>query len=132
MFNTISNEYYYLDVPINREMTEYPCKLIIKDNRKDGKKIDRTDVKIVVTVKTVNLGVVNELSVKDKGLDVELKCDKNYTRVLELSKSKLSNDLQKLGFNINIKVSVREEDITLASCREFFNDKAMNGIDIKV
>ena len=133
LFNTISNEYYYLDVPINREMTEYPCKLIIKDNRKDGKKIDRTDVKIVVTVKTVNLGVVDGfLSVKDKGLDVELKCDKNYTKVLELSKSKLSNDLQKLGFNINIKVSMREEDITLASCREFFNDKAMNGIDIKV
>ena len=72
------------------------------------------------------------MSVKDKGLDVELKCDKNYTKVLELSKSKLSNDLQKLGFNINIKVSMREEDITLASCREFFNDKAMNGIDIKV
>lgn len=133
LFNTISNEYYYLDVPINREMTEYPCKLIIKDNRKDGKKIDRTDVKIVVTVKTVNLGVVDGfLSVKDKGLDVELKCDKNYAKVLELSKSKLSNDLQKLGFNINIKVSMREEDITLASCREFFNDKAMNGIDIKV
>lgn len=133
LFNTISNEYYYLDVPINREMTEYPCKLIIKDNRKDGKKIDRTDVKIVVTVKTVNLGVVDGfLSVKDKGLDVELKCDKNYTKVLELSKSKLSNDLQKLGFNINIKVSMREEDITLAGCREFFNDKAMNGIDIKV
>lgn len=133
LFNTISNEYYYLDVPINREMTEYPCKLIIKDNRKDGKKIDRTDVKIVVTVKSVNLGVVDGfLSVKDKGLDVELKCDKNYTKVLELSKSKLSNDLQKLGFNINIKVSMREEDITLASCREFFNDKAMNGIDIKV
>ena len=133
LFNTISNEYYYLDVPINREMTEYPCKLIIKDNRKDGKKIDRTDVKIVVTVKTVNLGVVDGfLSVKDKGLDVELKCDKNYTKVLELSKSTLSNDLQKLGFNINIKVSMREEDITLASCREFFNDKAMNGIDIKV
>lgn len=133
LFNTISNEYYYLDVPINREMTEYPCKLIIKDNRKDGKKIDRTDVKIVVTVKTVNLGVVDGfLSVKDKGLDVELKCDKNYMKVLELSKDKLSNDLQKLGFNINIKVSMREEDITLASCREFFNDKAVSGIDIKV
>ena len=133
LFNTISNEYYYLDVPINREMTEYPCKLIIKDNRKDGKKIDRTDVKIVVTVKTVNLGVVDGfLSVKDKGLDVELKCDKNYMKVLELSKSKLSNDLQKLGFNINIKVSMREEDITLASCRELFNDKAVSGIDIKV
>lgn len=133
LFNTISNEYYYLDVPINREMTEYPCKLIIKDNRKDGKKIDRTDVKIVVTVKTVNLGVVDGfLSVKDKGLDVELKCDKNYMKVLEISKSKLSNDLQKLGFNINIKVSMREEDITLASCREFFNDKAVSGIDIKV
>ena len=133
MFNTISNEYYYLDVPINREMSEYPCKLIIKDNRKDGKKIDKTDVKIVVTVKTINLGVVDGfLSVKDKSLDVELKCDKNYMKALELSKSKLSNDLQKLGFNINIKVSMKEEEISLASCREFFNDKSMNGIDIKV
>lgn len=133
LFNTISNEYYYLDVPINREMSEYPCKLIIKDNRKYGKKIDKTDVKIVLTVKTINLGVVDGfLSVKDKSLDVELKCDKNYMKVLELSKSKLSNDLQKLGFNINIKVSMKEEEISLASCREFFNDKAMNGIDIKV
>lgn len=133
LFNTISNEYYYLDIPINREETEYPCKLIIKDSRKDGKKIDRTNVKVVVTVKTVNLGVVDGfLVIKDNGLDVDLKCDKNYMKVFELSKNKLEDDLQKLGFNINIKVSIREEYVTLSSCREFFNDKSINGIDIKV
>lgn len=38
IFNSISEQYYYLNfqVPVNAE--EYPCKLIIKDNRKGGKK----------------------------------------------------------------------------------------------
>eukprot|EP00831_Metopus_contortus_P056339 TRINITY_DN48136_c0_g1_i1.p3 TRINITY_DN48136_c0_g1~~TRINITY_DN48136_c0_g1_i1.p3 ORF type:complete len:125 (-),score=25.33 TRINITY_DN48136_c0_g1_i1:135-479(-) len=52
IYNTISNEYYYLNVPIQTNSQEYPCKLIIKDNRKNGKKIDSTNAKMVVSIKT--------------------------------------------------------------------------------
>ena len=45
VFNSISDEYYYLNIPITANSKEYPCKLIIKDNRKDGKKIDSTNTK---------------------------------------------------------------------------------------
>ena len=51
VFNSISDEYYYLNIPITADNKEYPCKLIIKDNRKDGKKIDSTNAKMVVSVK---------------------------------------------------------------------------------
>ena len=55
VFNTINNEYYYINFPIQSNFQEYPCQLIIKDNRKDGKKIDSTNAKMVVSVKTINL-----------------------------------------------------------------------------
>ncbi len=38
MFNTISNEYYYLDLPLNFKENECDCKIIIKDERGKGKK----------------------------------------------------------------------------------------------
>lgn len=38
VFNSLSNQYYYLDVPVNVNEQQYPCKLIIKDDRKNGKK----------------------------------------------------------------------------------------------
>ena len=75
LFNSINNEYYYIDVPINNNGKEYPCKLIIKDKRKEGKKIDKTNVKMVVSVKTINLGGVDAyLTVKDSALDDNIRC----------------------------------------------------------
>ena len=59
VFNTINNEYYYVNFPIQSNFQEYPCQLIIKDNRKDGKKIDSTNAKMVVSVKTINLGEID-------------------------------------------------------------------------
>ena len=35
LFNKISEEYYYMDIPMNFNENEYPCKLIIKDKRKE-------------------------------------------------------------------------------------------------
>lgn len=45
IFNKISSEYYYADIPVNIREREYPCKIIVKDNRKEGKRIDSTNVK---------------------------------------------------------------------------------------
>ena len=36
VFNSMSNEYYCLNFDISSQMNKYPCKLIIKDNRKEG------------------------------------------------------------------------------------------------
>ncbi|WP_396276484.1 hypothetical protein [Haloimpatiens lingqiaonensis] len=37
IFNSLSNEYYYLDLPINIRDNNYPFKLVIKDRERKGK-----------------------------------------------------------------------------------------------
>jgi len=133
VFNSISNEYYYLNIPITADSNEYPCKLIIKDNRKDGKKIDSTNAKMVVSVKTTNLGEVDGyLTMRENKIDVKLKCESNFTSVLNNNKSKLVNGLATLGLFVNISVSAKEKPIDLVNCRNFFNDLTISTIDIKV
>lgn len=133
LLNSISNEYYYLDVPIKQNEQEYPCKLIIKDNRKDGKKIDTTNVKVVISVKTLNLGSIDGyLSIREKVLDVDIKCEEMFVKALDIGKSKLSKELQALGFITNVLVSKKSEEVSLTSCREFFNGSNTKAIDIKV
>lgn len=98
VFNSVSNEYYYLNIPINANSQEYPCKLIIKDNRKDGKKIDKTNAKMVVSVKTANLGEVDGyLTLRDNRIDVNLKCESHFASILNNNKSKLADGLSTLG-----------------------------------
>lgn len=133
VFNSISNEYYYLNIPVTMENKEYPCKLIIKDNRKDGKKIDTNNAKMVVSVKTVNMGEVDGyLTLKDNKIDVNLKCESEFTSILNKNKVKLSDGLRTLGLFVNITVSTKEKPVDLINCREFFNDKYISTIDIKV
>lgn len=133
VFNSVSNEYYYINVPINANNQEYPCKLIIKDNRKDGKKIDTTNAKMVVSVKTINLGEVDGyLTMKDNRIDVNLKCDSEFASVLNNNKSKLANGLSTLGLFVNVSVSIKDKPADLVSCRNFFNDLTISAIDIKV
>lgn len=133
VFNTISDEYYYLNFPIKSENTEYPCKLIIKDNRKDGKKIDTTNTKMVVSVKTINLGEVDGyLTMKDNRIDVNLKCDRDYILTLNNNKAKLTTGLSTLGLFVNVNISEKDKPVDLVNCREFFNDLTISAIDIKV
>ncbi|MGG7178077.1 flagellar hook-length control protein FliK [Clostridium paraputrificum] len=133
LLNSISNEYYYLDIPITQNQQEYPCKLIIKDNRKDGKKIDKTNVKMVVSVKTVNLGTIDGyLSIREKRLDVDLKCDEKFVKPLNMGKSKLVEGLEKIGLSVNVIVTKKAEEVGLTTCRDFFNDHNTRAIDTKV
>jgi hypothetical protein len=133
VYNSISDEYYYLNIPITAEGNKYPCKLIVKDNRKDGKKIDTTNTKMVVSVKTINLGEVDGyLTMRENKIDVKLKCESNFTSVLNNNKFKLVDGLATLGLFVNISVSTKEKPIDLVNCRNFFNDLTMSTIDIKV
>jgi len=133
VYNSISDEYYYLNIPITADNKEYPCKLIIKDNRKDGKKIDSTNAKMVVSVKTINLGEVDGyLTMKENKIDVKLKCERDFTSALNHNKSKLIEGLASLGLFVNVSVSVKDKLVDLVSCRNFFNDLTISTIDIKV
>ena len=92
LFNKINDQYYCLDVPVNFKDNEYPCKLIIKDDRKGGKVIDSSNFKIAVSVKTVKLGTVDALlDVKNRNIDIQLKCDKNVMKLFVISKDKLKD-----------------------------------------
>ncbi|GKX67792.1 hypothetical protein [Inconstantimicrobium mannanitabidum] len=133
VYNSLSNEYYYMDIPVNLTQGDYPCKLIIKDNRKDGKKIDSTNLKLVVSVRTITIGVVDAyIGVKNKHLNIDMKCEGEFAKILSLGKQKLRKDLNVLGYSADISVSEKIKEATLSNCSEFFNDTTIAVLDTKV
>ena len=133
VFNKISSEYYYADIPVNIREREYPCKIIVKDNRKEGKKIDSTNVKMVVTVETKNFGTVDGyMQVLDKKINIELKCEEKFVKIIDITKSKLVNNIENMGFLVNVKVSKKENEVSLTTCRDFFSSNAGISLDRRV
>lgn len=133
LFNALSNEYYYLDIPISRENADYPCKLIIKDDRKGNKKIDSSNVKMVVAVKTINMGTVDAyISVLDNNLTVDIKCIDKYMKFLLKGTKQLTEKLSSLGYFVNVNVHEKIDEVGLTTCREFFNSGSNSALDTKV
>ena len=135
MFNDLSNDYYYLDVPLSVREEEYPCKLVIKDERKDGKKLDGKNIKLAVSVETVRIGSVDAfLSVSDKNIKIDIKIMKQNVNLLEKNKEKLSKTLEQLGFMPYIFVSEKKEIVesNISDFREFFSDRNTIALDKKV
>ena len=131
LFNKINDQYYCLDVPINFKENEYPCKLIIKDDRKEGKSIDSSNFKVAISVKTVKLGTVDALlNVKNRNIDLQLKCDKSVMNLFVISKEKLKEIVESSGFSTKIEIVERTEELQLSSCREFFNDNNIKSITL--
>jgi septum formation topological specificity factor MinE len=133
MFNSISNQYYYLDVPINLKDKEYPCKLIVKDDRKKGKKIDSTNVKFVASVKTTNMGIVDAyIKVSNNNVNINIKSEEMWVKVLEIGKEKIEKTLNNMGFITSVKVDKKEKEANLVKCRDFFEDNEFTRINLKV
>ena len=133
IFNKLSSEYYYADIPVNIRDTEYPCKIIVKDKRKDSKKIDSSNIKMVITIDTKNLGIVDGyMKVLDKKINVDLKCEERYVKIIDMAKSKLTYNIESMGFLVDIMVSKKEEEVSLATCRAFFNPESGTAIDSRV
>lgn len=135
-FNSISDEYYYMDIPINNNNKDYQCKLIIKDDRKSGKKIDSKNVKIVTSVKTVNIGVVDAyIMVFNNNMEVNIKCDKDWVNPLDRAKIDVVKKISEMGYNINMTVQKKKndtEEVNLVECREFFKNNKYFKIDTRV
>ncbi|NFB57442.1 hypothetical protein EXM89_11640 [Clostridium botulinum] len=132
MFNTISNEYYYLDLPLNFKENECDCKIIIKDERGKGKKIDSSNVKIATSISTANMDIVDAyITLKNSNMEINIKTIKEWVNLLDKEKNKLIEDMSSMGYNIFIKVEEKAEIFNISNCREFFNDNNLNAIDIK-
>lgn len=133
IFNSLSNQYYYLDVPVNIDDRKYPCKLIVKDDRKNGKKIDSTNAKFVVSVKTVNMGSVDTyIKFTNYNINLDIKCEKEWVKVLELSKGKIINKLESMGYMVNAKIDEKQKQADLIECKSFFEDNGFTRINQKV
>jgi hypothetical protein len=132
IFNTISNSYYYMDLPINLNQKNYQCKLIIRDERGKGKKIDSTNVKIAASISTENMGVVDAyLSVSNYNMDIDIKCNKKWLGLLDRGREKILESLSDIGYNIDVKFHEKVEDMNISTCREFFQDNEMGIINTK-
>lgn len=133
LLNKISSEYYYANIPINIKEREYPCKIIVKDKREDSKKIDSKNVKMVITIDTKNLGIIDGyMKVLDKKIDIDLKCEEGYVKIIDMAKNKLISNIENMGFIVDVRVSKKEEEVSITTCRDFFNSDFGVSIDRSV
>lgn len=133
IFNSMSNQYYYLDLPINLDNHEYECKLMIKDERKKGKKIDSTDVKIAASVNTIHMGVVDAyIRVNKNNMNIDIKCDGTWMKLLDIGKDKILGDISSMGYNVYVNVGERKKEMNITNCRDFFGDNNLGMINVKV
>lgn len=133
VFNSISNQYYYMDLPVNISDRKYECKLLIKDDRKAGKKIDSKNVRMIVSVKTTNMGKIDAyIKVHNRNMSVNLKCEEHWIKLFENEKNKLISILETMNYSVNYKVDKKQEEVTLVNTRDFFQDNTIGSINVMV
>lgn len=133
IFNSVSNSYYYLDLPLNVDKSEYQCKLMIKDERKKGKKIDSTNVKIAASVATNNMGVVDAyIKVSNTNMDIDIKCIGDWVKTLDKGKERIFKELNNIGYNVNVYIDEKKQEMNIVNCREFFEDNNLGVINTRV
>ncbi|MBE6066369.1 MAG: hypothetical protein E7211_01540 [Clostridium lundense] len=133
VFNSVSNQYYYMDVPVNVDNSDYECKLIIKDERKKGKKIDSKSVKIAASINTKNMGEVDAfISVNNANMDINIKSQKEFINLLKNNMNSISESLTNLNYNICITVDKKEEKFDIINCRDFFDDSFLGNVNARV
>ena len=71
-------------------------------------------------------------NVRNRNIDIQLKCNKNVMNLFVISKNKLKDIVESSGFSTKIEVIERTEELQLLSCREFFNDNNIAVVDITV
>jgi hypothetical protein len=133
VFNSVSNQYYYLDIPMNANKDQYECKLLIKDDRKSGKKIDSKNVSLVVSVKTISIGVVDAyIRVREQNMNIDIKCQESWIKMLSAGKDIISKELSEFGYNVLFSVHKKDMEANLINCRDFFEDNALGSVNVRV
>jgi len=133
VFNSISNEYYYLDMPLKFKDSEYGCKFMIKDERGKGKKVDSKNVKVVVSVNTGSMGMIDSyIKVVNNIMNIDIKCEEPWVKILDAGKEKVLKDVSNIGYSVSVNVSKRVQEANLVNCRGFFEDNNIHSINTKV
>ncbi|WP_346890269.1 hypothetical protein [Clostridium sp. UBA1056] len=133
MFNTINNNYYFLNIPMDMKDKEYDCKLIIKDERGKGKKLDTENIKIAASIATVNMDKIDAyLTVNKSAATVEIESEAAYVKILEKFKGNLINDLIDSKYMFNIFIKEKKHDFSFSNCRSFFEDDDFTTINTRV
>ena len=133
VFNNLSKDMYILDVPVKVQDDIYDCKLIVKDERGKGKKIDSSNVRLFASVSTINMGDVDAvISVLDKNINVNLKIKKEFIGVIEGSKNILMEKLRGIGYSPVINVTERTEKVDVSSVIDLLEEEYNKGLNVRV
>jgi hypothetical protein len=133
VFNSVSNQYYYSDIPIIKGNYEHRLKLIIKDSRKKGKKIDTSNCKIAASISTETMDIVDAyIKVNNKFMEINIKCFEPFIESIDANKENLLNELAEVGYNVNVNVIKKQQELNLLNCSNFFEDSYFSNIDVKV
>lgn len=133
VFNSVSNQYYYLDIPITRNNYEHQLKLIIKDQRENGKKLDTSNCKIAASISTETMDVVDAyIKINNGNMEIDLKCFGQFINNIDKNKENLLNELAGIGYNVYVNVNEKQQELNLLNCSSFFGDDYFSNIDVKV
>lgn len=133
MFNTLSNDYYYLNLPMNIKEDKYDCKLVIKDERNKGKKLDSKNMKIATSIATLNMNTVDAyITVMNNNVSIEIRAEEAFTKMLTKFQRKLMEDLSVNNYNFNVYVTEKVDEFSLIKCREFFADEDFSALSVFV
>lgn len=133
VFNNLSKDMYILDVPVKVQDDIYDCKLIVKDERGKGKKIDSSNVRLFASVSTINMGDVDAvISVLDKNINVNLKIKKEFIGAIEGSRNILMEKLRGLGYSPVINVTERTEKVDVSSVIDLLEEEYSKGLNVRV
>lgn len=133
VFNSVSNQYYFLDIPITKGKYEHRLKLIIKDQREKGKKIDTSNCKIAASISTETMDVVDAyIKINSNSMEIDLKCFEPFIKDIYENKENLLNELAGIGYNVHVNVNQKIKELTLSNCSSFFEDNYFSNIDVKV
>ncbi|MEL7597866.1 MAG: hypothetical protein AAGU01_06660, partial [Clostridiaceae bacterium] len=98
-----------------------------------GKKIDSSNVKLVASVNTINMGVIDAyIKVLNKNINIDIKCEKDWIKALELGKEGIINKLNNMGYVSNVKVDEKIVEANIVECRDFFEDNEFTRINLMV
>lgn len=133
LFNTINNNYYYLDIPISVKEENYDCKLVIKDERAKGKKIDSNNIKIATSVSTIYMNTVDAyITVLNNSASIDIEAEAQFVKLLDVFKEKLLGDLSTNQYNFKVEIKERKKEFSFANCRTFFEDEDFSSLNVRV
>lgn len=133
VLNSLTDQYYYLDTPLKMLNKEYPFKLIIKNNNKDKKEFDSKCIKIFASVKTVNMGVIdNYISVNNKNMEVKISSCKEFMDIINKNKDILIESLGLIGYLPTIIIDEKKEEVNISNSSTFFQDQNFSMINMLI